>query len=66
MENKVVINEELIKKAIILMVVLAVLILLMLFAILRMQLSNVCFINLKETMEFNHFVRFRLPYFIFN
>jgi len=66
MENKVVISEDLIKKVIILMVVLAILMLLMLFSILRIQLSNLCFDSLKETMEFNHFVRFRLPYFMFN
>ena len=65
-ENKVVINEELIRKLIILISILGVVILLMIYAIMRLQMSYICFYNTCEIMEFNNFVRFRLPYFVVN
>lgn len=68
MENKVMINEETIRKLIIVMIILSFVTLLMLFMIIRLQLLGLYFdsFNYKEVMEFNHFVRFRLPYFRFN
>lgn len=64
------INENSIKKSVVLMIVLALIILLLLLFIIRINLADLYIDNFtsiyKETMEFNHFVKFDLPYFRFN
>ena len=69
-EKNVVISEELVRKSIILMAVLGLVILLLLFAIIKLQLSDLYLCNCgsvyKDTMEIQRIIRYKLPYYNFN
>ena len=69
-EGTLSINENLAKKLVVLMIVLTLIILLLLLFIIRLNIAKLyldSFTSIyKETLKFNHFIKFDLPYFHFS